>query len=137
MHELGMCQSVVSAIEHRANGREVAAVGVRAGTLLRVVDEAFTTSFRMAAAGTVAADAQVDLEVVPLAATCRSCGEAFTTDDPWPACPACDAVEVDREGGHELTLVWLRYRAEAAEQEDGADGSIPVPVATDVHDHGH
>lgn len=134
MHELGMCQSVVSAVEQRAQGREVAAVGVRAGTLLRVVDEAFTASFQMAAEGTVAADAEVDLEVVPLQATCRSCGEAFTTDDPWPACPVCETVEIDRDGGHELTLVWLRYREGATE---AARGPTPVPVEADDHDHEH
>lgn len=109
MHELGMCQGVVEAVQRRADGRAVAAVGVRAGVELRVVEESFTDAFGMAAAGTVAEGADVDLEIVPLQVTCRVCGTEATTDDPLPACPDCDSVELDRRGGDELTLVWLRY----------------------------
>lgn len=109
MHELGMCQGVVAAVQERAGGRKVAAVGIRAGSLLRVEQDHFSEAFGMVATGTVVADADVDLEIVPLSATCRDCGASFTTDDPLPACPSCESVRLDREGGDELTLVWLRY----------------------------
>lgn len=104
-----MCQGLLAAVESRAEGRPVDAVGVRAGSLLRVEQDHFSEAFSMVAAGTVAADAQVELEIVPLEATCRDCGSGFTTDDPLPACPGCGSVALDRQGGDELTLVWLRY----------------------------
>lgn len=108
-----MCEGVVDAVRRRADGRPVAAIGVRAGTLLRVKEEVFAEAFRTAAVGTVAADAIVDLEIVPLEATCSACGGDFATEDPLPACPNCGAVDVEYDGGDELTLVWLRYREEA------------------------
>lgn len=107
-----MCRGIVGAVEARADGRKVDAVGVRAGALLRVERDHLSAAFEMIAAGTVAAGAEIALEIVPLSATCRGCGSAFTTADPLPACPDCACVDLDREGGNELTLVWLRYHDE-------------------------
>lgn len=105
-----MCEGVVAAVERRAGGRPVAGVGVRVGASLRVVPDAFAQSFELAAAGTVAQDALVDLTIVPVAAQCADCGEQFESDDPTPACPGCGSVDIAASGGDELTLEWLRYR---------------------------
>lgn len=110
MHELGMCQSLVEAVERRAGGRRVARVGVRAGTLLRVAPAALEQSFQLVAAGGVAEGAGVELAVVPLQGRCRDCGGAFSSDDPTPACPACGSLATDAEGGDELMLEWVAYR---------------------------
>lgn len=114
MHELGLCEGVVHAIEQRAAKRRVARVGVRCGALLRVVPDAFTQSFELVATGTVADGAGVDLEIVPAQATCRDCGAQFSSYDPATACCACAGVAVDVHAGDELTLTWLEYRDEAA-----------------------
>ncbi|CAN5299983.1 hydrogenase maturation nickel metallochaperone HypA [soil metagenome] len=112
MHELGMCQGLVEAVERRAGGRRVARVGVRAGTLLRVAPAALEQSFQLVAAGGVADGAGVELFVVPLQGRCRDCGGAFSSDDPTPACPACGSLATDAEGGEELVLEWVAYRGE-------------------------
>ncbi len=109
MHELGMCQGLVEAVERRADGRRVARVGVRAGTLLRVAPAALEQSFQLVAAGGVADGAGVELVVVPLRGRCRDCGDAFSSDEPTPACPACGSLATDAEGGEELMLEWVAY----------------------------
>lgn len=109
MHELGMCQGLVEAVERRADGRRVARVGVRAGTLLRVAPAALEQSFQLVAAGGVADGAGVELVVVPVEGRCRDCGDAFSSDDPTPACPACGSLATDAEGGEELMLEWVAY----------------------------
>jgi hydrogenase nickel incorporation protein HypA/HybF len=109
VHELGMCEDVLHAIERRAEGRTVAAVGVRTGTMLRVVPDAFRQAFQLVSAGSVAQDAEVEVTTVPATARCVACGEAFEAEAPFPACPSCASVEVDVTGGDELTLEWLRY----------------------------
>jgi len=109
MHEHGLCEGVLEAVDRRARGRRVAAVGVRVGAFLRVVPDAFTQSFQLAASGGVAADASVDVVIVPGEVACRTCGEVGKADDPVPACMVCGSVDVDVRGGDELTLEWLRY----------------------------
>ena len=65
MHEFGMCESVLDAVERRAAGRRVLGMKLRVGEQHRVVDEAWNQAFEMVAAGTVAEGAKVELVVVP------------------------------------------------------------------------
>ncbi len=110
-----MSEDVLFAVEARAGDRPVAAIGVRCGALLRVVPEAFEQAFEMVAAGSVAADAEVELTQVPAEATCAACGARFTTHDPGAACPACHGRDVAVRCGDDLVLEWLRYHEHPAE----------------------
>ncbi|MGI8574341.1 MAG: hydrogenase maturation nickel metallochaperone HypA [Egibacteraceae bacterium] len=111
MHEIGMCESVLAAVERRADGRPVAGLTVRVGTLLRVQPEAFAQSFELVAAGSVADGAHPELVFVPVQGTCDDCGATFDSRDPTPACPTCGSVRVTREGGDDLVLESIRYHA--------------------------
>jgi hydrogenase nickel incorporation protein HypA/HybF len=122
VHAMGMCEDVLHAIERRAQGRRVAAIGVRAGTMLRVVPEAFRQSFELVSGGTVAHEAEVDVTIVPAAARCQACDETFDASDPYPACPSCGSVEVEVSGGDELTLEWLRYAQTTSVASDVGGG---------------
>jgi hydrogenase nickel incorporation protein HypA/HybF len=118
MHEIGLCESVLAAVERRAEGRPVAGLTLRVGTLLRVVPEAFAQSFEMVAAGSVAEGATPELVFVPVQGRCEDCGETFESHDAILACPACGGVRVAREGGDDLVLEALRYRGARATQEE-------------------
>ena len=61
MHEYGMCDGIVDAIQRRAAGRRVARVKVRVGVMHRIVEEAFQHAFAHAAEGTEANNAAVDI----------------------------------------------------------------------------
>jgi hydrogenase nickel incorporation protein HypA/HybF len=110
MHELGLCEAIVGAIEARAGERPVARVRVHVGRLLHVHPEAFEQSFAMAAAGSVAEDAQAELVLTPIRSTCQGCGQELETDELPLACPHCGGVEIDITGGDELMLESLEYR---------------------------
>ncbi len=110
MHELGLCASIVDAIEHRAGERPVAKVRVRVGRLHHVHPEAFDQSFAIAAMGTVAEDAAAELVLLPVAARCTSCGAAWHADEIPLACPECHEVELEVVGGDELVLESIEYR---------------------------
>lgn len=118
MHEIGICESVLAAVERRAQGRPVAGFTVRAGVLLRIVPEAFAQSFEMVSAGSVAEGATANLVIVPAQVGCDACGTTTQTDDPLPACPTCGSVRVARTGGDDLVLESVRYHptAESAER---------------------
>jgi len=110
VHEIGICESVLAAVERRADGRAVDAFTVRVGTLLRVVPEAFAQSFELVATGSVADGARPELEFVPVSCRCDHCGGTFDSDDPLPTCPDCDSARVARSGGDDLVLTSIRYR---------------------------
>lgn len=111
MHELGLCEAIVGAIERRAADRPVARVRVRVGSWHHVHPEAFAQSFQMAAAGSVADAAAADLVLVPARGRCPDCGADFETKDPLAICPDCGGTNVAFTGGDELTLESIEYRA--------------------------
>lgn len=125
MHEIGMCEGVVAAVDERAGGRPVAAVGVRVGVALRVVPEAFRTAFELVAGGTAAEGARVELVEIPARARCRDCETAFDTNDALPPCPACGRAVVEVTGGDDLTLEWLEYAAGGPPAD--SDAAEPTP----------
>lgn len=111
MHEIGLCEGVLAAVERRAAGRPVAAIRVQVGALLHVVPDAFQQSFALVAAGGVADGAATDVVVTPVTGRCRACDAPFSCMDPLPACPSCGSVALDRDGGEELVLESIEYRA--------------------------
>jgi hydrogenase nickel incorporation protein HypA/HybF len=110
VHELGLCSSIVDAIERRAGERPVAQVRVRVGRLHHVHADAFEFSFAVAAQGTVAEGAEAELVLLPVSAYCSSCRATWEGDEMPLACPACGAVDIALMGGDELVLESIEYR---------------------------
>lgn len=110
MHELGLCGSIVDAIEKRAGERSVAHVRIRVGRLHHVHPEAFDQSFTVAAMGTVAEDANAELILVPVRAQCRVCNATWECDEVPMACSTCGGVNIELIGGDELVLESIEYR---------------------------
>ncbi|GLW09273.1 putative hydrogenase nickel incorporation protein HypA [Microtetraspora sp. NBRC 13810] len=115
MHEHGMCEGLVDLVQQEAAGRRVTGVRVRIGAGHAVVPEAFGQAFALAAGGTAAQDAELDLVVVPFTLDCRGCGGRTESADALAACPSCGG-DVDVTGGDELVLESIRL-------EGGADVS--------------
>jgi hydrogenase nickel incorporation protein HypA/HybF len=110
MHELGLCTSIVDAIETRACERPVARVRIRVGRLNHVHPEAFEQSFMIAAMGTVAENASAELIMLPVVARCGACDHTWECDELPIACPQCGSVAVEIHGGDELVLESIEYQ---------------------------
>jgi len=110
MHELGLCASIVDAVEQRAGGRPVARVRIRVGRLHHVHPEAFDQSFAIAAMGTVAEDAAAELVLLPVRARCSDCEATWDALEIPLTCPKCGCVSVELIGGDELMLESIEYR---------------------------
>ena len=110
MHELGLCESFLEAVERRAAGRPVIGIRVRVGALHRVVDGAFAQAFALVSEGTVADGATVEVVTVPARLTCVDCGATSEAAAPLPVCPTCGAPDPALAGGDELVLESIRLR---------------------------
>ena len=126
MHEYGLCEPIVAAVERRAAGRHVERARVRAGALHRVVPAAMDQAFSLAAQGTVADGADPDLVIVPARLRCRACGHTGTSDDPLTLCPACGRADVELSGGDELILESIQF-APSGEPAAPAEPARPGP----------
>ncbi|MFF0245616.1 hydrogenase maturation nickel metallochaperone HypA/HybF [Streptosporangium sandarakinum] len=104
MHEFGIAEAILSAVEKRARGRRVERARVQAGAMLRVTEPMINQAFAMIAGGSAAEGAHVDLVVVPVQLICRSCGQTAASLDPYATCPECGGVDLDMEGGDDLVL---------------------------------
>jgi hydrogenase nickel incorporation protein HypA/HybF len=104
MHEMAITQSVVDAVCEHAAGRRVHAVRVQVGALCAVVPDAMTFCFDLAAEGTLADGARLDLDVQPGSARCRTCGQDFALSDLILLC-SCGSADVEVLAGRDLRIV--------------------------------
>lgn len=94
MHELAITQSVVDTVCEHAAGTRVHSVTVEVGALCAVVPDAMQFCFELAAEGTVAEGARLEIHIVPGTARCRSCGVEFGLADLILLCP-CGSADVE------------------------------------------
>ncbi len=104
MHEVGLCEAILDAVERHAAGRPVQVVRVRVGALHRVVGSALDSAFEMVSTDTVAEHARIDLVVVPVRSRCQACGARTESEELVAVCPRCGATGMELLSGDELLL---------------------------------
>ena len=111
MHELGIAESALRAAlteARKADAVQVHRVVVRVGELSGVDPEAFRFAFETIRAGTLAADAALDIEPVPAVARCATCQLEFAAEDGfYGICPECGNPGAMLVRGRELDLIRL------------------------------
>ena len=106
MHELAITQSVVEAVCEHAGGRPVRSVHVQVGALCAVFPDAMRFCFDLAAEGTLADGARLDLDIQPGSARCRTCDAQFALSDPILLC-ACGSADVEVLSGRDLKILTM------------------------------
>jgi hydrogenase nickel incorporation protein HypA/HybF len=125
VHEFGLCEGVLEAVQKRAAGRPVAGIRVRCGVRHAVDPASMAQAFEMVAVGTEADGAAVEVVTVPATVTCHGCGTASEVSDPIPVCPRCGSADVDVSGGDELTLESVSYSHAELSRTDPWRLSLP------------
>lgn len=97
MHEMSLIRPVVETVLQSCEGQPIKAVKsvhLTIGEAHDVIDEYVEGLFRHLARGTVAENASVVIEKVPLRVRCNRCGEVFGInvyrEETW-TCPTCGA----------------------------------------------
>jgi len=107
MHEIKIAEelSVIVVDKAREAGLSVVeSVNISFGQLVQVVPDIFEFAFREAVRDTVAAEAELNIEIIPLEMKCLSCGADYNPAENCSSCSKCGALEITVVHGKELFI---------------------------------
>jgi hydrogenase nickel incorporation protein HypA/HybF len=107
MHELSVCQALVGQlieIGERESAERITSVRLRIGPLSGIVAELLAQAFPLAAAGTLAEDAELLTEAAPVRVRCTRCGAESEASPSRLLCGVCGDFRTVLASGDELLL---------------------------------
>jgi len=107
MHEIRIAEDLSKividvAVERKL--RKVTKVNISFGELVQIVPEIFEFAFREAVRDSVAQEALLDIEVVPVRMKCIECGTGFRVEDNNFKCAKCGSTDLEILNGKELFI---------------------------------
>lgn len=117
MHELAIVQGVldISCKAAAQNGAaRITAIHIRMGDYCGVVPRLLREYFAIAAAGTLAAGAALDLQRVPVTMGCRACGWQGQVSLHTVRCAACGGTDLKMLTGREFYVDNIEVEAPPA-----------------------
>ena len=109
MHELGIAQSVLDAVQAEAAKRDAkpVKVGLRIGELAAIESDALRFSFEALTRETDLEGLELEIEMCPRRHRCLECGSEFSVHDFVFECPQCGANRNECISGEELDLAYI------------------------------
>lgn len=107
MHELGIAQELsdmVIKVAERERLLTVTKVNVCFGQMVQIVPDIFDFAFRIAVRDTIARDATVNIEIIPVRSRCRMCNSEFNINDNVFLCNICRSTDLEIIQGKELFI---------------------------------
>ncbi len=109
MHEVSIALSLIEVVSDqclKGGYRSVDAVNVKIGRASGIMPDALLFAFDVVKADTIARNAALNIEEVPVSGRCRECGSGFTVEEEYVVnCPVCHGVAFDITTGRELDIV--------------------------------
>lgn len=110
MHEVGMMQNVLETAVERAKSegaQHIRLVQMRVGEASGVVPDSLQLAFDVVKKATIAEDARLQVESVPVICYCTNCNLEFHPTDLLYECPQCHQSYCELRQGNEFELVFL------------------------------
>jgi len=110
MHELSVCLALLDQVQSIARERgalRVERIVLRIGALSGVEAPLLENAYPLAAAGTIAEDAVLDIETAPVVVRCRDCGADTPALANRLVCGKCGGFRTDLVSGDEMLLAHL------------------------------
>ncbi len=107
MHELSICEGIIHVLEEqsvRQGFRRIQRVRLEIGPMSGVEIASLRFCFDVAARGSVAENATLEILEPPGRAECLECGKVFTIRKRFGECPACGGYRLHTSGGDELRI---------------------------------
>lgn len=108
MHEMGIAMQVIeiaiASIPENLKGKKVKSVNLKIGKLSSVVPESLRFCFDIVSRDSQVAGAKLNIEKIPVTASCNDCGNKWTITGPAFSCPACKGGAIRLTSGQELDI---------------------------------
>lgn len=107
MHEMSICESIISVIEQQAVAQsftKVKRVCLEIGAMAGVETEALHFSFDVVSRGGIAEGSKLEVIELPVDAWCLQCAKSVIVKERFDACPDCESYQVQINGGDELRI---------------------------------
>jgi len=122
VHETSLMKNLLSIVDRTACGDgagPVRVVHLKIGEMAGVNADALRFAFEVMAKDSVAADAVLEIERVPLSIRCTACGAEFRPGGFVFICTACGSSEIEILTGREMEVDYILVGDDA----EGADGA--------------
>jgi hydrogenase nickel incorporation protein HypA/HybF len=107
MHELRIAEDL-SAIVLEAAGNakleKVSKVNIIFGQMIQIVPDIFEFAFRECVRETIAENAKISMEIMPVKMKCRGCGNDFSVKENRFVCDNCGSSDLEIINGKELFI---------------------------------
>jgi hydrogenase nickel incorporation protein HypA/HybF len=116
MHELSIAQSIMEIVlreAEKANARRVVKVTLKIGDLAGVVPDSLSFCFELLAKSTIAENATITIEKVPIRGHCPQCENEFIIAENRYYCGTCGNTHIELTSGRELLVDRLEIENEA------------------------
>ncbi|MBF0265983.1 MAG: hydrogenase maturation nickel metallochaperone HypA [Gammaproteobacteria bacterium] len=107
MHELSVCQSIISQVLEVAKqnkAKSVFKISLQIGPLSGVEASLLEAAFPIACAGTIAENAKLETELLPIKVRCQICGNENEAKINHLLCSACNSWQTELISGDEMLL---------------------------------
>jgi hydrogenase nickel incorporation protein HypA/HybF len=109
MHEASIAISLLETVSDlcRQEGyNSIESVRLKVGKSAGILPDALLFAFDAVKAGTIAGEAKLIIEYVPLGGFCSDCGVQFESEERYIfACPACNSNAIKITRGDELQII--------------------------------
>ena len=107
MHELSIAIDIINIVEESAKHagiNSVDAIELEIGELSGVEIEALKMAMQISVIDTIAANAELKIDMVKGEGHCLDCGKDNPIDDLFSLCPACGSFRIDITKGKEMRV---------------------------------
>ncbi len=111
MHELGVVIEVVSTVERFAQANNVSCIDslvLQIGEMSSMVPKYIEAVYPAAIEGTILADTELIIEVLPANGMCRACKKVYHLTETKGACPSCGSKNPEILSGREFMIKEIR-----------------------------
>jgi len=122
MHELAICQALMSQIETIARDNKasrITSITLGIGQLSGVEEKLLRHAYPIASAGTVAESAELIIQSSPICVRCSICGKESTAEPNQLVCGFCNDWHTELISGDELLLIRVELDKKKDTSPDG------------------
>lgn len=105
MHEIRIANDLSGIVLETASREKlsrVTRINISFGQMIQIVPDVFDFAFKEIVRETIAADATIEIEILPVIMKCRACKNEFPINENNFYCSACGSSELDIIQGKEL-----------------------------------